>query len=698
MSRSRKFAPIVARGRFIAGLVSAAALSLIAASLVRRTAISSVLIAFGIACLTLTMVGWFIRSKRVEDQTQKRLRELVNQTKNTPDIAGSVSKGRARQESSAGLLESILSQNSQLKDQVGRIEKALLEGATKNPEKETQAQTLLAQRLRDVEKREWELERREAIQSEIRRDEIDFQNDPTSAKKWELDHELILPGSISRSAYSQLRTDKRIRFLKHLKVAAILDEFSFLAIEPEVDLHTVRPSDWQQVFELVKPDVFVCESAWRGYPTAENAWKGRIYASSNFSYENRADLKKIIKYCNAHSIPTVFWNKEDPTHFGDDVNNFVSTARLFDFIFTTAAECVPDYESMVGRSRVGLFPFAVQPRLFNPGVGRDENNQVVFAGSWYKAHPERAVAQKALFEAVEAAGLELTIFDRHSNGDTKYFGYPEIYAGKVRPAVSYLHTANLYRDFSFGISVNTATSSPTMLARRAFEMAAAGCTVITNRTEATDHFFGDRIIALQNGETIAREDLTRVREARVELINDVLINHSYENRLIDVFARIGLDVEGHSQRATLLVPVEDVSDIPVVIQMLDSNKGVLDDLVLLVSSTVPNHRVQEFYNLAIGRRVRVVSEKLWKEGAIKTKTVFSRPFVYVTLPGKTADASAIRRGLAHAVYSREPVRPSVEPQNPHHGFARLTDGVIVRATEFEFYMRRSFEPETVLDV
>ncbi|MFP3454528.1 DUF3880 domain-containing protein, partial [Bacillus sp. SIMBA_154] len=70
----------------------------------------------------------------------------------------------------------------------------------------------------------------------------------------------------------------------------------------------------------------------------------------------------IVLWCRDHKIPTIFWNKEDPVHF----ETFLTTAKLFDFVFTTDIDCIHRYKAALGHDRVYLLPFAAQPLVNNP--------------------------------------------------------------------------------------------------------------------------------------------------------------------------------------------------------------------------------------------------------------------------------------------------------------------------------------------
>ena len=91
--------------------------------------------------------------------------------------------------------------------------------------------------------------------------------------------------------------------------------------------------------------------------------RAKIYTSIKFKKENRKELIEILDDCHEKGIPTVFWNKEDPVHFSDRINDFIRTSALFDYVFTTAVECVDLYIRDVGVPYADVLPFAVQPKL-----------------------------------------------------------------------------------------------------------------------------------------------------------------------------------------------------------------------------------------------------------------------------------------------------------------------------------------------
>ena len=125
----------------------------------------------------------------------------------------------------------------------------------------------------------------------------------------------------------------QIENLKDLKIACIMDTFSFNVFAPEAKLSALTPHSWEEEIKAIQPDMLLVESAWRG---KDDLWQNKIHILSQ-------ELADIIVYCRQNGIVTAFWNKEDPYHF----NDFIDTIQYFDFVFTTDSECIPKYKQIL---------------------------------------------------------------------------------------------------------------------------------------------------------------------------------------------------------------------------------------------------------------------------------------------------------------------------------------------------------------
>lgn len=366
--------------------------------------------------------------------------------------------------------------------------------------------------------------------------------------------------------------ERRSRRLNDLRVAAILDEFSYQSFSHECDLVALTPENWREEFDAFPPDFFFCESAWSGHDSESRPWKGKIYASENFEFENRAVLLEILEYCRRKQIPTVFWNKEDPSHYDDAKHDFVATAVLFDHILTTDIDCVARYKEEHGHQSVHVLQFAAQPKLFNPIEEVERTDDIVFAGGWYENHARRSEEMARIFDRILESGRGLKIYDRFygfTDDDTHRF--PERFRPFVYPALPGDRVSEAYKESKFGLTINTETQSETMFARRIFELMACNTFVISNYSKGVENLFGDNVLFL-GGETGSTEKLDDefIERARRENLRSVLRDHTYTRRLQEIAKILGLDVVGPTNALALGVGVENISEAKEVFEFLRS--------------------------------------------------------------------------------------------------------------------------------
>ena len=134
---------------------------------------------------------------------------------------------------------------------------------------------------------------------------------------------------------AQGKTNRTSPF-KDLRVGVIMDEFSLLAWGEEFTIVPILPGE-ESKLQSLELDLFLVESAWDGNG---GAWKYQLTGGAAPS----TALSVIVEQCKQLGIPTAFWNKEDPPHFED----FLDTARLFDFVFTSDVNLVGAYKQALG--------------------------------------------------------------------------------------------------------------------------------------------------------------------------------------------------------------------------------------------------------------------------------------------------------------------------------------------------------------
>lgn len=319
------------------------------------------------------------------------------------------------------------------------------------------------------------------------------------------------------------------RRLKTLKVAAIMDEFTQSSYEPECNLLQLTPAHWQSELDAFQPEMLFIESAWRG---KDGLWGSKVGHMSQ-------EVIGIVQWCREQNVPTVFWNKEDPIHF----ETFLSTAKLFDFIFTTDVDCIHRYKGALGHERVYLLPFAAQPRTNNPIEKFERKDAFCFAGAYYARYPERTRdLGNFIVNLPEFRPLE--IYDRNYGKDDANYRFPDEYQPFIVGNLPYTEIDKAYKGYRYAINLNSVKQSQSMFARRVYELLASNTITVSNFSRGIRLMFGDLVLTTDCGAELTRrlrdidEDSASARKLRLAALRKVMTEHTYQDRIAYVVAKV----------------------------------------------------------------------------------------------------------------------------------------------------------------
>lgn len=444
---------------------------------------------------------------------------------------------------------------------------------------------------------------------------------------------------------------KAPRTASHVRMAMVADPFTYNSFKFECDVVSIHPERWREQFEQHAPEIFFCESAWTG-TRPEREWRGQIYASNAWAQENRNILIEILEHCRSHGIPTVFWNKEDPSHYDDRRHDFVKTALMFDHIFTTDESCVDRYRNEWGAASVHTLPFAAQPLLYNPANAPAERRPgAIFAGSWYANHIGRSAAMSSILDSLIDSGTEVVIHDRfHGDSDPNHL-FPEKYRAYTRPAIPHAALARAYKEYEFGLNFNTETRSPTMFARRVFELAMSGTIVVSNYSRGVERFFGDDVVFLDRApgrlQEMSAEERRSMREAAMR---KVLSKHTYAHRLECVLDVAGISYDKPDGRVDALAVVttrHKATDAARQVNQLAERRG---HLTLVTSPSMPASQAQDFYRDFASDTTSVVGASFAADAWTTSRVGGARPSLL--LGDHMPSPDDLEAGLLHAQYAR----------------------------------------------
>lgn len=327
---------------------------------------------------------------------------------------------------------------------------------------------------------------------------------------------------------------------KDLKIAVIMDEIFYELFKYEANLITFTPDNWKQVLSEERPDVLLIDSAWHGN---NDTWK---YLIDNLKQKPTSKLPEVVAWCKSQGIPTAFWNREDPPHYDE----FLDTARLFDYVFTSDADCIERYKKDLGHNNIYCLTFAAQPRIHNPVGSARKLRDVGFAGSWYVRHSERIKQMEYVLKP--ALEHDVDIYDRYYTLNNDRYRFPEEYRPNIVGELEYDEMIYAYKVYKLFLNVNSIPESPTMFAMRVLEILASGSCVLSGYSKAVQNLIGSDIVKMSSSPEETRlylRQLLENKELRDRLahlgLRKVMKEHTYEKRLDYILQTMGIRQSGN---------------------------------------------------------------------------------------------------------------------------------------------------------
>jgi hypothetical protein len=233
-----------------------------------------------------------------------------------------------------------------------------------------------------------------------------------------------------------------------------------------------------------------------------------------------------------------------------------------------------------------LLPFGAQPRIHTPvrhGAGR--TREVAFAGSYFAdKHDERRRQMEYVLEPALPLGLE--VFSRMAGRDRRY-QFPRRYAGSLVGSLPYARMLGAYTAYKVFLNVNSVTDSPSMCARRLFELSAAQTPVLSGPAASIEPFFGDTVRVTHDAEQTDRElrALLQHEDHRDRLglrahrrVHDA---HTYGHRVDTVLATVGVPAPPRDRSVSAVVPTMRPGQVEHVLRFLAAQSHPDIELVLV---------------------------------------------------------------------------------------------------------------------
>lgn len=344
----------------------------------------------------------------------------------------------------------------------------------------------------------------------------------------------------------------RVSSLRELRVACIMDRFSFDCFSPECHLFQLTPDGWRGEMASFDADMLFIESAWQG---KDNLWYRKVAHAGK-------ELYALTEYCRVKNIPIVFWTKEDPVHY----DAFFGAAQLADFVFTTEIDCVQKYKTRLGHDNVYLMHFAAQPAIHNPIEKYQRRDRFCFAGAYYHNYPQRCHVFDEFAEVFDRTkGFD--IYDRNFGNARPEHAFPERYNDNILGSLDPSEIDVAYKGYNYGVNMNSISQSQTMFARRVFELFASNTIVVGNFSRGLANLFGELTISTDDASTLATRlnkhcsDEKTMRRLRLLCLRRVLSEHLYEDRLAYIARKVyGVDLLPKEPSVELIGFAADVTE------------------------------------------------------------------------------------------------------------------------------------------
>ncbi|WP_431789741.1 glycosyltransferase family protein [Kocuria palustris] len=379
-----------------------------------------------------------------------------------------------------------------------------------------------------------------------------------------------------------------------ITVATILDDFSSRAFSYEWDQIPLTRQGWREQLEQHRPQLLFVESAWHGN---DDQWQYQLTGTSGV----KEPFRELVAEFRAQGIPTVFWNKEDPPHYDD----FLECAGLFDIVLTSDSNRVEHYRRDLGHDRVGVLAFAAQPAVHSPvRPARGVDARDVAFGGMYFAHkfPERREQMDLLLGGAADVSPKmprgLEIFSRYLGDDERY-QFPAPLDRRVVGSLDYAQMLTAYQAYKVFLNVNSVVDSPSMCARRVFEILSRGTAVVSTPSAAVGEYFPQAELPVVETREQAADvvrALVRSKQLRDRTVRRaqrrVWAEHTYTHRAASVLDLALPRQEGSWQPSTPSVSAILATNRPAHLgQAFDSvaaQRGVELELVLVCHGFEPD--------------------------------------------------------------------------------------------------------------
>lgn len=372
----------------------------------------------------------------------------------------------------------------------------------------------------------------------------------------------------------------------NVKIACILDEFSYECFAYDCNLLQLKSMSWDKQIKEFQPDLLFVESAWYGVC---KTWIGKI------ACEEKLDktLSDLVDYCKSNNIPTVFFNKEGLVNF----SYFEKSSSIFNYVFVSDENIIPNQLKACNHNNIYPLSFAAQPKIHNSiNKNKYKLGEVAFAGGWYSDKHEKRVTD---FEYIVKPALKygLHIYDRnfHQREMLEFIEkyWPNEYSQNIVGRLDYKYMVEAYKNYTIFLNVNSVQDSSYMVSRRVYEILACKTLILTSYSKCISDNFKDYVLISKSKEettdyldnVLGNPSIYEKESKKSQRY--ILENHTYKNRLMEIFNIVNIKYHKPSSiNVGLICIIEDVSHIENIIDIISNQEYSPSYTYLIINKNI----------------------------------------------------------------------------------------------------------------
>lgn len=347
----------------------------------------------------------------------------------------------------------------------------------------------------------------------------------------------------------------------NVKIACILDEFSYDCFSYDCNLLQLKSMTWEKQIKDFHPDLLLVESAWYGIC---KTWIKKVACEEDLD----ETLYSLINYCKDNSIPTVFFNKEGLVNF----SYFEKSSSVFDYIFVSDENIIPYQIKACNHNNIYPLSFAAQPKIHNSiNKNKYKLGEIAFAGGWYNdIHKDRFNDFEYMVKPALKYGLH--IYDRnfHQREMLEFIEkyWPQEYLDNIVGKLDYKYMVEAYKNYNVFLNVNSVQNSSYMVSRRVYEILACKTLLLTSYSKCISDNFSDYVLISKNKDNtmdyldkiLSNPSLYEKQSKKSQRY--ILENHTYKNRFMEIFNILNINYNKPiPTNIGLICIIEDISHI-----------------------------------------------------------------------------------------------------------------------------------------